>query len=291
MAATNLPNAVLATTVEPWPVSIVRVRIDNLIRYVQIHLDLLSPERNIIKGDDPQILKMSFAPGVKCFFMDKESLALQPCSIQLGGLENIDPHLLPVKSHPVTHDYESFTLLKNLRKQRDMLCVVEHPALAHRGKMWRKVTEMPGHFFAGGLRCSIEHKGARDAIMHRYISELGLGIAPEFYGHVTEEGRGVIGFIYEYVEGAQNLRDLQQAGYQLTEADLRAVSDVVQKLHDNGFNHGNLLPHNIFRRPDGSMYLVDFVNTYRTGEEPMEDTAAHLRKMDLVALRGLQNGA
>ncbi|KAK8012834.1 hypothetical protein PG991_010209 [Apiospora marii] len=204
MAPTNLPNAVLATTVEPWPVSIVRVRIDNLIRYVQIHMDLLAPERNIIKGDDPQILKMRFEPGVKCFLMDKETLALQPSLIQLGGLQKIDPHLLPVPSHPVTHDYESFTLLSNLRKGRDMLCVVEHPALAHRGKMWRKIAEMPGHFFGGGLRCSIEHKAARDAIMHRHLSELGLGVAPEFYGHVVEEGRGIIGFGFKHVEGAHN---------------------------------------------------------------------------------------
>ncbi|KAK8113317.1 alpha-galactosidase A precursor [Apiospora sp. TS-2023a] len=286
MSATNLPNAILATTIEPFPVSVVRVRIDNLIRYVQVHIDLLAPERNVINGEDPQILKMSFPAGVKCFLMTTDSLELQPTSLQLGGLQNHAPGL-PVPSHPVTHDYESFTVLRNIRERRDMLCVVSHPAHAHRGKMWRRVTEMPGRWLNGdGLRCSVEHKGARDATMHRYVSELGLGVAPDFYGHVTEEGRGLVGFFYEYDEGAQNLKERQEAGHACSREDLRACNEVIKKLHDNGLCHGNLQPHNVFRRPDGSMVLIDFANSYRVGEEPQEGTVEHLQRMDLTALLG-----
>lgn len=212
-----------------------------------MHTDIVK----LINSPDPKILTWDFPAGVKYFSLDYLTLDLKLSPLQLGSLQNLKPDL-PVHSHPVTHDYDSFTLVRSVRKQRDLLYLVEHPALPHRGQMWRKIAEAPDRWITDnrGLRYAVEHKAARDIVMHRTLSELGLGIVTEFYGHVSETGRGLIGSIYQYVEGTRSLRELHESGYKLTEADMQAVQAVVKKLHNNGFCHGNPQRHNVFRRPE-----------------------------------------
>ena len=78
----------------------------------------------------------------------------------------------------------------------------------------------------------------------------GHDIGPKFLGHITEEGR-VIGFLIERV--ADNDGDARHA----TPADLEACLETLNKLHDLGILHGDLVKYNILITSKGAT-LIDF---------------------------------
>ncbi|KAK7967562.1 uncharacterized protein PG986_001839 [Apiospora aurea] len=109
---------------------------------------------------------------------------------------------------------------------------------------------------------------AREIRMHRDVVETGLGITPAIFGLVTEKGRGVIGFVMEYIEGARSFDELNwEEKYRMTDEEKKGCRDVLQKLHEKGFLHGDIHPGNLLRRPDGSVVLIDFQATSRVNSE------------------------
>lgn len=94
------------------------------------------------------------------------------------------------------------------------------------------------------------------------------GIAPEFLGHLTEDGR-VIGFLMARVSS-----DWRHA----TPDDLALCSDVLGKLHKLGIKHGDTNKHNFFihRNEEGQEVatLIGFDMATRNATE--EERAAEM---------------
>ncbi|KAI0973617.1 hypothetical protein F4678DRAFT_470877 [Xylaria arbuscula] len=76
----------------------------------------------------------------------------------------------------------------------------------------------------------------------------GLGMAPEFLGHVTYQG-AIIGFLLEWIEDAQPI----------TKKDKVARLKAVKKLHSLGITHGTALRYSFLKRGE-DMLMVDFYN-------------------------------
>ncbi|KAI8948660.1 hypothetical protein F4801DRAFT_581180 [Xylaria longipes] len=74
----------------------------------------------------------------------------------------------------------------------------------------------------------------------------GLGIAPEFLGHVTYRG-AIIGFILEWLEGAKTTK----------KKDKIARIEAVKKLHALGITHGSAHHKNFLKRGE-DVLIIDF---------------------------------
>jgi len=79
---------------------------------------------------------------------------------------------------------------------------------------------------------------------YQWIS--GRNIGPQFFGHLTENGR-VIGFLMERVTGARH------AGAE----DIDICGEVLSRLHGLGVRHGDTNPYNFLIR-DSKATLIDF---------------------------------
>ncbi|KAK8061997.1 serine/threonine kinase family protein [Apiospora phragmitis] len=121
---------------------------------------------------------------------------------------------------------------------------------------------------------------AYEIVMHHAVAtaahgadaRLLAGRVPDFYGVVTERGRGVVGFLAEYVEGSRSFFDLFRdavrrgdADWSLSEADRAGCRDALKRLHRAGFLHGDVHAGNFLRCEDGSVVMIDFEYMVRLG--------------------------
>lgn len=275
--ASYKPNAVLAVLPLNYHALTIRARIDNLIRYVKVPKDVLDHETDIFNGPEPKVLTLDYPSGVKCLEIYRGFvLSVRPLQFELKGIEGL--------SLPVSHDYETFEIVDRLLLGiRDRVCAVKHPDLAEHGKMIMKIAELPENWITPDSAAFTRHSHpetdlAREFRMQRDIAALGLGIAPEIIGLVTEKGRGVIGFLMEYVEGARTFgsrtfderkREGEEGeGYQVTENDKLGCREALRRLHEHGFLHGDLHPSNVLWCPDGRIpMMIDYEATQRVNSE------------------------
>ncbi|KAK7935303.1 hypothetical protein PG985_000798 [Apiospora marii] len=264
--ASDKPNAVLSFLPLNGGGSTVRVRVDNLIRYVKIPSYVLDHEPDMLGGPNPKVLALDYPSGVKCLEIHRGPvLAIRPLQFELKGVEGV--------SLPISHDYETFEVLEPLLTGvRDRLCVVKHPDLKEHGKMVMKIAEMPENWISpdGTVLASLAHQEtsiAKEFRMQREIVALGLGLAPEIIGLVTEKGRGAIGFLMEYIEGARSFNQLNREGVMMTNAEKEGFRHALRLLHDHGFIHGDINSGNLMRRPNGPPMMIDYEKAQRVNSE------------------------
>lgn len=99
----------------------------------------------------------------------------------------------------------------------------------------------------------------------------GQGIAPRFLGHLTENGSRIIGFMLESV----NARPA-------TINDLVACRTVLQKLHDLGIAHGNVIRDNFLILDGGNALLKGFFDSYQTSDRAVLDEELAMIEKALV---------
>ncbi|KAI0845659.1 hypothetical protein F5Y00DRAFT_245726 [Daldinia vernicosa] len=114
--------------------------------------------------------------------------------------------------------------------------------------------------------CQIDYIETETIIYNRLQ---GTGISPEFLGHVTEEGRGVIGFVLELIAGSRPAEP----------RDLTICQDVLARLHALGIKHGDIHGGNFLVR-EGKALLIDFEISHLCDEKKeLELEYDHLTKL------------
>ncbi|KAK8136776.1 hypothetical protein PG984_004716 [Apiospora sp. TS-2023a] len=238
----------LATTHQPGNTVTVRARVDNLIRYVNLSRDVLDHHGPTLLNNEgdaarPKLLTLDFPKGAKCLQVerglgDDGLLTVRPLQIELKGIQGV--------SHRAIIDLDTFTM-----------------ALAELPDNW---TCPDGSRYADLARP--ESTVANEFKMQRDVAALGLGLAPEVLGLVTEKGRGVVGFLMEYFEDAQDFRELRAThGYKMTDVDKQGCRNALQVMHDRGFLHEDADPSNFLRLADGRIRIIHFENTQRVNGE------------------------
>ncbi|KAK7953495.1 hypothetical protein PG996_014390 [Apiospora saccharicola] len=272
------------TAHQPGNTVTVRARVDNLIRYVNIPRDVLDHHGPTLLNNDeaaapPKLLTLDFPKGAKCLQVERglggDSLTIRPLQIELKGIQGV--------SHRAIVDLDTFTmavplrpasLLPPLKGRSARVWLVRHPDFASQGTMLMKLAELPDNWIRpDGSRLAdlfrSESTVANEFEMQRDVAALGLGIAPEVLGLVTEKGRGVVGFLMEYFEDAQDFRELHYAtcGYKMSDVDKQGCRNALQAMHDRGFLHEDADPSNFLRLPDGRIRIIHFENAQRVNGE------------------------
>ncbi|KAK7962030.1 uncharacterized protein PG986_002855 [Apiospora aurea] len=121
------------------------------------------------------------------------------------------------------------------------------------------------------------------------LSETGL--VPKFHGVVTELGRGVAGFLSEFIAGSKSFDDLFKAAaarkdmkWAPSEAEGEAFRYALRRLHRAGFVHNDVHPGNFLLRSDGWAVIIDFEEAERL--EPgavLEGKKVHPRVSDDIS--------
>ncbi|KAK8075404.1 hypothetical protein PG997_010067 [Apiospora hydei] len=105
---------------------------------------------------------------------------------------------------------------------------------------------------------------------HEVAAALGeTGLVPKFHGVVMERGRGVVGFLSEFIAGSKSFDDLFKAAaarkdmkWRPSEAEGDACRYALRRLHRAGFVHNDVHPGN-FLRSDGWAVIIDFEEAER----------------------------
>ncbi|KAI1865036.1 uncharacterized protein JN550_008582 [Neoarthrinium moseri] len=172
-------------------------------------------------------------------------------------------------SHEVMLDYSDFSKVSAITKPWDMrserLTIVNHPAVVRKAVM--KIAEFPD--FLPRNDSDKERLGKQESEMKREIQfhqeASSHGITTRFHGLVTEEGRGVIGYAMEFIEGGKSFSEIAKENKPLPEQEIQACLAVVRRLHEIGIYHGDLDLGNVMRRPDGTVLIIDFQYSARLG--------------------------
>ncbi|KAK8003250.1 hypothetical protein PG989_002969 [Apiospora arundinis] len=260
--ATSKPNVVLSLVDHVTGGVTIRARVNDLIRYINVPRQLVVKHNLLHNADerDRLVLEREYPDGAKCLELHEEESgqpALRPLDVVLQGIKGI--------FYGLQLDYESFENVVPVSKPSitvtangpsDRLCKAEHPLMQSYGKLILKIAELPDTLASPDNPPELK--------MHRAVVELGLGIAPQIFGLVTEKGRGAIGYFMEYPEGSRTFAELDKyEGHKMTEDEKQACRDTLKKLHQAGFLHGDIHPGNLVRRADGSVMLIDYQATQR----------------------------
>ncbi|KAK7994221.1 nuclear distribution protein pac-1a [Apiospora arundinis] len=284
---------------------IIRARFDGLIRYYLVtHEAAANFPKGWETGDPSAIMPpRSYPDDLKCIYLRKPGIteffdqskpahlrpsaeypvAVEPMGQDLKGIQDV--------TGTASADYETFVKLNKIATPRfgkrlcdDRISIVSHPRINNQRPMVMKIVEFPDQWrfpqdpgasavVINGLNADWDDDFSQETMrmeirMHQHVVARLDGLAPQFLGLVTERGRGVIGYVSEFIQDAKNFKQLFEdayaAGdteYRPSDADREACLATLKRLHDAGIHHGDLHPGNVLRRTDGSVILIDFEST------------------------------
>ena len=138
----------------------------------------------------------------------------------------------------------------------DTLWIVSHKSLPQSALM--KIKEVPPF---DSLKNETE--------VYRAVE--GKGIAPQFFGHLTENGR-IVGTLTEHFNDIRHPH----------EGDLEACQKALSKLHEIGYLHGDVHSGNFLMHVDGSATLIDFERSKKNTEKAAFDREMTILKHELT---------
>ncbi|KAK8054438.1 hypothetical protein PG994_009505 [Apiospora phragmitis] len=227
---------------------------------------------------------------------------LRPTALHPVVVEPLETKLqgIPGVQHAVSADYETFVKLGKIptprfkhRRWDDRINIVRHPRIHNGQPMIMKIVEFPdlwnlpqaenaappGDAAAGPRKLNVgsdrseftQRMMGLEIQMHQRVTAAIDGLVPKFLGLVTERGRGVIGYVAEYIPDAKSFKQMFEEAYaagnkefRLNEQDRQACLAALKRLHDAGLHHGDFHGGNVLRRRDGSLVLIDFEETSST---------------------------
>ncbi|KAK8856000.1 hypothetical protein PGQ11_011912 [Apiospora arundinis] len=290
--ATPKPNVVLSLVDHVTGGVTIRARVNDLIRYINVPRQLVVKHNLLHNADerDRLVLEREYPDGAKCLELHEDEFgqpALRPLDVILQGIKGI--------FYGLQLDYESFENVVPVSKPSitvtangpsDRLCKAEHPLMQSYGKLILKIAELPDNLTSPDNPLwprtkRLEAELLQELKMHRAVIELGLGIAPQIFGLVTEKGRGAIGYFMEYPEGSRTFAELDKNdGHKMTEDEKQACRDTLKKLHQAGFLHGDIHPGNLVRRADGSVMLIDYQATQRVSLAEVPSSTQEIERVN-----------
>jgi hypothetical protein len=99
---------------------------------------------------------------------------------------------------------------------------------------------------------------SNDTEIYFLINKLNERIAPNFLGHVTENGTRVIGYIVERISGRPATID-----------DLHPCRTALARLHGLGIYYGFRDPSDFIIANDGTVFLHEFEGSYKTKDQKL----------------------
>ncbi|KAI2783815.1 hypothetical protein F4815DRAFT_442070 [Daldinia loculata] len=227
--------------------------LDNQFRFLidDKHVAYVTVEPGILpKGDWSFINFLSFPPGDwNRGHISKDQYTGSFCFSSISY--NIVPGVEDIW-HQTQIDHLEFERLGSLGRN---VRIVTHPFFHH-----------PVIIKFASFPCEI---GYIETETTMYSRLQGTGISPKFLGHVTEEGRGVIGFILEII---MNSRPAEPR-------DLTICQEVLSRLHALDIKHGDIHKDS-FLVQGGKAFLIDFEISYLCDEEKeLELEYDHLKKL------------
>ncbi|KAI0130007.1 hypothetical protein BJ170DRAFT_681485 [Xylariales sp. AK1849] len=267
-----------------------RVVVNNSIKYLTVDEDVIPDgwqgSLSILPEFPPTDIPTVLTSFVKCFHIG----LVTPGERGKGKYAKIFPYYKDVPnqvdgiedvSHDVSFDYFSLTKIRQIvsgrnteGRREDRLNVVSHPDIE--GSMLMKIVEFPRDL--PGPQGKSQNPRRAETLSRLMANEIKMTqkaaedeMAPHFHGLVTEAGRGIIGFVSEFIEGAKSFQQLKDEGA-LTEEDATGCINLVHQLHVvSDIVHGDLVLDNILRRPDGSSVLIDFEYAEKSVLAPAKD--------------------
>ncbi|KAI1652646.1 hypothetical protein F4813DRAFT_302990 [Daldinia decipiens] len=217
---------------------------DNHVVYVTVEPGILP------RGDWSFIDFLSFPPGDwnrGHISKNRRTGSLGFSSISydsVPGVENI--------WHHTYIDHLEFERIGSLGRN---VCIVTHPFFHY-----------PVIIKFASFPCEIDYIETETTMYHRLH---GTGISPGFLGHVTENNRGVIGFVLQIITDSRPAEP----------RDLTICQDVLARLHTQGIMHGNIHKDS-FLVQEGKAFLIDFGISYLCDEgKEHEIECEHLEQL------------
>lgn len=250
---------------------VIRATRNKQIIYIRVTRDVFLTGWDLMTSPEPDLSMIPESNNCKVWSLDVVEEEETERSVQvrghgiptklLGGVQGID-HISGL-STMMKAEYFEFTSISTVKmgmgegRRTDRLQVATHPKLD--GKVMIKIAEIPdvlpldkNEIFDFGKG---EAEMTTEMIYHHELSETGL--APKFIGLVTEKGRGVIGYIMEYMEGCESFEELVKTR-KGTPQDIENALKLIDQMHARGIYHGDLHLGNMLRCPDGSVRIIDF---------------------------------
>ncbi|ETS77321.1 hypothetical protein PFICI_11195 [Pestalotiopsis fici W106-1] len=226
------------------------------------------PDLSIIpESDNCKVWTLSASSGIGCRRVIQargNGIPKKP----LEGVTGIDD----IRGSPnlMTAEYSEFTPVKTWPasggRRTDRVQAAKHPKL--KDSVVIKIVEIPDHLPIGEndqIPLGTGEAEMRTEITNHYKMS-SLGLAPKFIGLVTEQGRGVIGYIMENIRDCQSYEEIKaKAKGKLPPAEIKNVLAVVDQMHRLGIYHGDLHLGNLLKRADGSITIIDFQHAQPLG--------------------------
>ncbi|KAI1846138.1 hypothetical protein JX266_007663 [Neoarthrinium moseri] len=288
---------VLATSNYSSAKHLIRVLVDNMVKYIIVPDEVPDGWQFRANGSLSSLPPIPRGNG-KYYRLERTGETTCPFFPRTTNVpEEIDSITDPNVHHDIQINYAEFQKVPSrIQKWSDShnkhfterTTAVTHPSF--KNDMVMRIVEFPESLWKpevnspGGRRLTLTERMTTEFLIQQRAASRGL--APEITGLVTEAGRGIIGFLSEFVHDGKSVSDYwtSRGKQELDDQDIEACLQLAKGLARLNIYHGDLTPSNLIRRDDGTVLAIDFEfatdsSSLKDGSARQEDEFNDLRLM------------